>query len=579
MKKFRTKLITVLTVLTLAITAMPMESITAEAATKPAKVTKITKVKATETSLKIKIKKVKKAKGYQVRVTKAGKSKVLKSVRTKNTTVTIKGLTPNTKYKLKVRAYTKSGKKYVYGKEKSISYKTLKKKTATTTPTPTPTPTPVPTPQPTPEPELPEDYNIKYPGESTNTGDALLADYNAFKAYVVSKVTADMTENEVWNVISTAIADNLTYPHAHNYPKYNNAYTTLLDMYKYNAGSVDAYADLLADIYAATGRKIERVEGKYLYERYGYTGTDANWSIVYTDKTNVRRLLKVSASDDNKTVGFVTTSDLDYDKLREDRRIVTNCPVCNTQMEGTNQIECLEDFLTTIDCPNCGIPSQVDTSGWEQNEIPGRPYCVTGIAHEARYLTETCPHCNNTVTSSYPIERLLNETPGGSTTGCKTGCTQTYYWLNPYYNSNLDPKDVPINTVINTYKTREELNAAYRELGYIESEDDENTEDNTAEGTTDETAATVATHYANIICPQCSECKTHSFSTDEVTSTTEFWCQCNCNAWTYFENPYYGTTETIPEDLIIDACAVDANGAYPEFPEIIPEDIESGAYS
>lgn len=127
MKKL-TKTLPIIMALALVITAMPVSTITAEAATKkPAAVTKVTKKKATTTSLKIKIKKAKRAKGYQIRVYKNKNNKLVKSVKTKKTTYTIKGLSANTTYKIKVRAYAKSGKKTVYGKTKTITYKTKKK--------------------------------------------------------------------------------------------------------------------------------------------------------------------------------------------------------------------------------------------------------------------------------------------------------------------------------------------------------------------------------------------------------------------------------------------------------------------
>lgn len=89
---------------------------------KPSQVKKVTKIKATDTSLKIKYSKVKKAKGYQIRVYKV--KHLVKKINTSKTYVTIKSLEPNTTYKIKVRAYIKSGKKLVYGKEKTISYST-----------------------------------------------------------------------------------------------------------------------------------------------------------------------------------------------------------------------------------------------------------------------------------------------------------------------------------------------------------------------------------------------------------------------------------------------------------------------
>ena len=89
---------------------------------KPSQVKKVTKIKATDTSLKIKYSKVKKAKGYQIRTYKV--KHLVKKINTSKTYVTIKSLKPNTTYQIKVRAYIKSGKKLVYGKEKTISYST-----------------------------------------------------------------------------------------------------------------------------------------------------------------------------------------------------------------------------------------------------------------------------------------------------------------------------------------------------------------------------------------------------------------------------------------------------------------------
>lgn len=97
---------------------------------KPSQVKKVTKIKATDTSLKIKYSKVKKTKGYQIRAYKV--KHLVKKINTSKTYVTIKSLEPNTTYKIKVRAYIKSGKKLVYGKEKTISYSTKSSPESTT---------------------------------------------------------------------------------------------------------------------------------------------------------------------------------------------------------------------------------------------------------------------------------------------------------------------------------------------------------------------------------------------------------------------------------------------------------------
>lgn len=98
---------------------------------KPNKV-KIKSVKAVSTTAsKVSWKKVKKAKGYQIKVSTNKKFKKSKVVNIKKNTskAKIKNLKANTKYFVKVRAYTKVGKKKVYGKwSKFKSVKTKRKK-------------------------------------------------------------------------------------------------------------------------------------------------------------------------------------------------------------------------------------------------------------------------------------------------------------------------------------------------------------------------------------------------------------------------------------------------------------------
>lgn len=144
MKQIKKHILLFFIILSCTLTTTTISPITAnyisiEAATrKPAAITKITKSKATTSSLKIKIKKPKRAHGYQIHVYK-GKSLIYTS-NTKKTSLTINNLESDTTYKLKVRAYSKLGKKKIYGKAKSISYKTNKMVSPTTnTPNNTPT--------------------------------------------------------------------------------------------------------------------------------------------------------------------------------------------------------------------------------------------------------------------------------------------------------------------------------------------------------------------------------------------------------------------------------------------------------
>ncbi len=80
----------------------------------PAKVKKPTVSKVKATSFKVTWKKAKRAKGYQVKVLKG--SKTVKTITVKKRSCYATGLSSKTTYKVKVRAYNKSGKKVKYGK-------------------------------------------------------------------------------------------------------------------------------------------------------------------------------------------------------------------------------------------------------------------------------------------------------------------------------------------------------------------------------------------------------------------------------------------------------------------------------
>lgn len=94
--------------------------------TKPAKA-KIKSVKNKKgKKIKITLKKIKKATGYQVRWSDTKKFKGYWEKNVKKTTYTIKKLTKNTRYYIKVRAYVKNGSKKLYGawsKTKKIKVK------------------------------------------------------------------------------------------------------------------------------------------------------------------------------------------------------------------------------------------------------------------------------------------------------------------------------------------------------------------------------------------------------------------------------------------------------------------------
>lgn len=126
------KLISILTACVMAVGISGLIPVSASAAKiKPNKV-KIKSVKAVSTTAaKVSWKKVKKAKGYQIKVSTNKKFKRSKVVNIKKNTskAKIKKLKANTKYFVKVRAYTKFGKKKVYGRwSKFKSVKTKQKK-------------------------------------------------------------------------------------------------------------------------------------------------------------------------------------------------------------------------------------------------------------------------------------------------------------------------------------------------------------------------------------------------------------------------------------------------------------------
>lgn len=127
------KLISILTafIMTASLSGLLPASASAAKIKKPSKVT-IKSVNAiTKSAVKASWKKVKKAKGYQIKIAKNKKFKGTRTINIKRNTskYTIRKLKSGTKYFVKVRAYTKVGKKKVYGKwSKTKSIKTKKSK-------------------------------------------------------------------------------------------------------------------------------------------------------------------------------------------------------------------------------------------------------------------------------------------------------------------------------------------------------------------------------------------------------------------------------------------------------------------
>ena len=128
----KTKLSTLLNILIIAIVSMsaismPVSSVDQKTSAKPSRV-KLKSVKVVSKNvIWVKWKKVKKAKGYQIKISKNKKFTKARKINVKKNACTkkIKKLKAGTKYYVKVRAFSKSKGKKVYGKwSKTLSVRT-----------------------------------------------------------------------------------------------------------------------------------------------------------------------------------------------------------------------------------------------------------------------------------------------------------------------------------------------------------------------------------------------------------------------------------------------------------------------
>lgn len=359
--KSKRLLLTAVTTLFLALTLSILSPVTADAATKPAAVTKVQKTSATANSITLKIKRVRSAKGYEVRVCKTNGKKV-KTVKTRKTVIKVKGLTAGTKYKFRVRAYAKSGKKTLYGKAKNVSYKTKKKTTGTNAPAQNTTPAPTDSTTPT----TPNDSNqtenaagIYYPGESPNTGAALQADYDAFKAYIIDTFLPDATDDSIFGPLDYYMTggDKTGLKLCKSITE-NSNYTTLLEVYKYGSGTRSAVDDLFADILSTAGYTIERIDPDDCHTLYhGFENAidyeTTQCSMIVTDKNNERHLL---FTEKNIYCGRFTLRYINFPlTLRDEWRcVVADCPHCGKEFTRSCAISRLPQFnMSTPKCENC----------------------------------------------------------------------------------------------------------------------------------------------------------------------------------------------------------------------------------
>ena len=471
--KSKRLLLTAVTTLFLALTLSILSPVTADAATKPAAVTKVQKTSATANSITLKIKRVRSAKGYEVRVCKTNGKKV-KTVKTTKTVIKVKGLTAGTKYKFRVRAYAKSGKKTLYGKAKNVSYKTTKKTTGTNTPAQSTTPTPTDSTTPT----TPNDSNqtenaagIYYPGESPNTGAALQADYDAYKAYIIDTFRHDANATDD-NLLSSSLSyyvgggDKTGLKRCKPITE-NSNYTTLLEVYKYSAGTRSAIDDLFADILTTAGYTVERIDPDDCRIRYDLNFENINGcediqcSMIVTNTKNERHLLLTEKN--TYTNGIVTCYNPISLTLRDEWRcVVADCPHCGTEMTKMFPRVNYNLYDANMTCPTCGISYWADATAHWDDAIEGRPYhisCPESDLTEYRTIQTSCPHCGKEFTRSCTISKLPQFDM--STPKCEN-CKKYFHYLN-YTHGCEDFSDVPPTWTAPSYATPQDVANAITE--------------------------------------------------------------------------------------------------------------------
>ncbi|MGY3663002.1 MAG: fibronectin type III domain-containing protein [Roseburia sp. 1XD42-69] len=350
-KNVMKKVITLLMALIVMVTAVPTGNVTAQAAVKPGSVSKVKVSKVTKNSAKVTYKKAKKAKGYQIRVYK-GRKQVL-SKKTKALSYNIKKLKPNTKYTVKVRAF--NGKKY--GKEKFVKFKTKKNTTKNPTPAPTPDPeqeTETESSTPTPSPSEPV-----RPGQSTSEGEQLVAEYNAYVAYIaadwgnwanVAKAMCDPSVtclNSSWLKYTGMMYGSWTY---------SEMYTDKYQAYKHGCGTLDAITDYYADVLTACGLTVtvNTIDPKEYYDRYNQLfAYDANYKNYYEPR--IHKAITVMTQDGKthtEVVIFAASGNgfsgasVDPSNLKDGRTILWTCPGCKNEIHTWCGLDTIQNWQT-----------------------------------------------------------------------------------------------------------------------------------------------------------------------------------------------------------------------------------------
>lgn len=288
------------------------KSLTLKTETKNLAVTGLKASSVTKESVKVKYNKAKNAKGYQIRVYKG--SKRVAEVKTKSTSCTIDKLQEGTEYTVKIRAY--KGKKY--GKEKSIIVKTARGESDSTEDDSNTDDTP----------------GIVMPGESTSTGDALVAEYNAYVAY----------EAEQWKKLSLDELRDIVFPHMGAGITYNTQYTDKYSLFKYKAGTEEPICEMYADILNIMGIPAEKRDVLADAQRFPEVkdcleGFTSGWGVMYVSPFPGDKGHKKVNVIDVKRKG-TTGYDLTYLETKEAQsaenwEIVVYCPHCGKELKAT----------------------------------------------------------------------------------------------------------------------------------------------------------------------------------------------------------------------------------------------------
>ena len=287
------------------------KSLTLKTETKNLAVTGLKASSVTKESVKVKYNKAKNAKGYQIRVYKGNKR--VSEVKTKNTSCTIGKLQEGTEYTVKIKAY--KGKKF--GKEKSIIVKTARGESDSTQD----------------DSNTDDTSKIVMPGESTSTGDALVAEYNAYVAY----------EAEQWKKLSLDELRDIVFPHMGAGITYNTQYTDKYSLFKYKAGTEEPICEMYADILNIMGIPAEKrdvladaqrfPEVKDCLEGFKNAGFTSGWGVMYVSPfPGDKGHKKVKVVNVKGSTGY----DLTYLETKEAQsaekwEIVAHCPYCGKE--------------------------------------------------------------------------------------------------------------------------------------------------------------------------------------------------------------------------------------------------------